>query len=306
MGRTIKEIVKKPSLLFMTLGHREFFNWINDRKYLEIAYRISTGLHLDLDNPQRYNEKIQWLKLYDRKPLYTKWVDKFEAKKLAADIIGNEHIIPTLGVWDKFDDINFDELPDQFVLKCTHDSGGIVICTDKKKLDVDAARKKINKSLKHNYYWGSREWPYKNLKPRIIAEQYMVDKKTGELPDYKFFAFDGDVKALFIATERQKVEEDTKFDFFDNNFNHLPIINGHPNAKLMPEKPETYELMISLAKKLSEGIPHVRVDLYEINGMVYFGEMTFSHWSGFCPFVPDEWDYKFGEWIRLPAINSSR
>ena len=300
MGKTIKEIIKKPSLLFLTGGHRELFNWMSDKKYLEIAYKICTGLELNLDNPNRYNEKIQWLKLYDRNPRYTKWVDKYEAKKLASEVVGEEYIIPTIGVWDTFDQIDFGLLPDKFVLKCTHDSGGIVICTDKSKLDIKKTRKKINKCLKHNFYWGQREWPYKDVKPRIIAEQYMIDRKTGELPDYKFFCFDGEVKALFIATERQKLGEDTKFDFFDSEFNHLPFTNGHPNAHTLPEKPENFELMKQLARKLSKDIPHVRVDLYEINGKVYFGELTFAHWSGLMPFEPEEWDYTFGSWINLP------
>ena len=263
-------------------------------------YKVKMGKRLDIENPQTYNEKLQWLKLYDRKPIYTLMVDKYEVKKYVANIIGEEYIIPTLGVWDRFDDIDFSRLPNQFVLKCTHDSGGLVICKDKSQFDISAAKKKINKCLKHNYYYFNREWPYKNVKPRIIAEQYMVDESGYELKDYKFFCFNGIPKAMFIATDRSDPNEDTKFDFFDMDFNHLPFTNGHPNAKHEIAKPSKFCDMKTLAARLSRDMPQIRVDLYNINGKIYFGELTFFHWSGMVPFVPEEWDYKFGEWLQLP------
>lgn len=299
MGHSVIDIIKKPSLLFLTFGHKGFFNWMDDEKYLKIAYKIRMGKELNLQHPKTYSEKLQWLKLYDRKTIYTDLVDKYQVKKIVANIIGENYIIPTLGVWDRAEDIDFDVLPDQFVLKCTHDSGGLVICKDKKKLDKATAVKKLNACLKHNFYYAQREWPYKNVKPRIIAEKYMEDNETHELRDYKFFAFDGRVKALFIASDRGSKEE-TKFDFFDENFNHLPFTNGHPNADIIPKKPQQFELMKELASKLSKKIPQVRVDFYEVNGKVYFGEITFFHWSGMTPFEPEEWDYKLGEWIELP------
>ena len=203
-------------------------------------------------------------------------------------------------MWDNFDDIDFDKLPDQFVLKCTHDSGGLVICRDKNKLDKDEAKKKIEKSLERNYYLSGREWPYKNVKRRIIAEKYMVDESGYELKDYKFFCFNGKVKSLFIARDRSKQGEETKFDFFDENFNHLPFTNGHPNSEQSYFKPGKFDEMKQLAEILSKEIPHVRVDFYNINGQIYFGELTFYHWSGMVPFVPEEWDYTFGNWIDLP------
>lgn len=300
MDKKIKGILKNPLKAIPSLGHRGFFNWMSDDTYLSMLYRIKMGKPLNLDAPQTYNEKIQWLKLYDRRPEYTMMVDKYAVKDYVEGIIGKEHIIPTLGVWDKFDEIDFEKLPNQFVLKCTHDSGGLVIVKDKSKLDITAARVNINHCLRHNYYWGLREWPYKDMKPRIIAEQYMVDESGTELKDYKFFCFDGEPKAMFIATDRSNPNEETKFDFFDMNFNHLPFTNGHPNATKTIEKPRGFEEMKELAAKLSKGIPHVRVDLYDINGHIYFGEMTFSHWSGFVPFVPSEWDTTFGRWIKLP------
>lgn len=254
---------------------------------------------LNLKNPKTFNEKLQWLKLYDRNPLYTTLVDKYEVKKYIVDKIGEEYVIPTIGVWDNFDDINFDTLPNQFVLKCTHDSGTIVICKDKTKFNIEEAREKINARMNFNYYYMWREWPYKDVKPRIIAEKYMEDDKTKELRDYKFFCFNGEVKALFIATERQKYGEEVKFDFFDTDFKHLPIRQGHPNAPIPPEKPQCFEEMKKLSAKLSENIPQVRVDFYEVDGKVYFGELTFSHFGGIVPFEPEEWDYKFGNYIKI-------
>ena len=296
----IKNYIHNPQILKRVIL-KQFAPLIkNDELFLKMKWRISDMQYpLNLENPKTYCEKLQWLKLYDRKPIYTTMVDKAEAKKYVASIIGEEYIIPTIAIWDSADEIDWNILPNQFVMKCTHDSGGIVICKDKSKLDKSEAYKIIKKGLKRRYFWQNREWPYKDVSPRIIVEEYMEDNKTRELRDYKYFCFDGVVKALFIASERQKQGEDTKFDFFDENYNHLPIINGHPNATLIPEKPLRFEDMKSLAAKLSKGMPHLRVDFYEMNGKIYFGELTFFHWSGMVPFEPVEWDYKFGEWITL-------
>lgn len=299
MARTIGKYINNPGLLFISLGHRGWWHWMSDERYLKVAYRLKMGRRLHLDPPVTFNEKIQWLKIHDRKPIYTTLVDKYLVKKWVADRIGEEYVIPTLGVWEHFNDIDFNTLPDQFVLKCTHNSGGVVICRNKAELNLKSAKKTIERDLSRNFYWGQREWPYKNVVPRIIAEQYLEDKETDSLIDYKFFAFDGDVKALFVATDRNSKKE-TKFDFYDANFHHLPIINGHPNARVEPAKPETFDRMKELAAILSKGIPQVRCDFYEVDGKVYFGEMTFSHYSGFVPFEPSEYDVIFGEWIHLP------
>lgn len=298
MNKTISKLWKNPLLLMVSLGHRGYFNWMSDRTYLRMVFFIKMGRWLNLYNPKTFNEKLQWIKLNDRNPEYTRMVDKFEAKKYVADRIGGDYIIPTIGVWNNAKDIDFNSLPNKFVLKCTHDSGGLVICKDKSKIDIEATVHKLNGCLKHNFFWAMREWPYKDVKPRIIAEQYMEDE-SGELRDYKFFCFDGEVKALFIATDRNNPKEETKFDFFDAEFNHLPFTNGHPNAQVLPQKPKCFEEMKQLASKLSLGITQVRVDFYEIKGRVYFGEMTFFHWSGLTPFVPEKWDYEFGSWIDL-------
>lgn len=282
---------------FLILSGQGFYDNMDDEAYLKRKYKACMGKEIHLDSPQTFNEKLQWLKLHDRKPEYTTMVDKYAVKMYVADIIGEKYIIPTLGVWNHFDEIDFDKLPNQFVLKCTHDSGGIVICKDKNKLDLKSAKKKIEKSLKQNYYWSGREWPYKDVKPRIIAEEYMIDESGYELKDYKFFCFNGEPKMMFIATDRGL---DTKFDFYDMEFNHLPFTNGHPNANKQIKKPKNYSTMLALSAKLSFGIPHVRVDFYNINGKIYFGELTFFHWSGLVPFEPEEWDYKLGSWLKLP------
>lgn len=272
---------------------------MSDKAYLKLRYNCIMGKKLNLDNPVTYNEKLQWLKLYDRKPEYAKMVDKYEAKKYVADIIGEEYIIPTLGIWDNVNDIDFDTLPNQFVLKCTHDSGGLVICKDKAELDIEETKNTLNHFLHRNFYSIHREWPYKNVKPRIIAEKYMEDESGYELKDYKFFCFNGKVNAMFIATDRN-AETETCFDFFDCNFNHMPVINGHPNTKKEIKKPLGFEKMIELAEKLSSGIPQVRIDFYDINGNIYFGEITFFHWSGLKKFEPEKYDKIFGDWITLP------
>lgn len=307
MDSKIIEAIKSPWKIFLHISRPleqiGFFDKWSDEKWIKVRYWLRNGKYPDLENPKTYNEKLQWIKLHDRNPLYTILVDKYEVKKYVQEKISRDYVIPVLGIWDSFDEIDFSKLPNQFVLKCTHDSGGIVICKDKSKFDKSTAKGKIEKSLRTNYYLRSgREWPYKNVNPRIMAETYMEDSKTKELRDYKFFAFDGDVKVLYIASERQNPNEETRFDFYDMDFNHLDIVWGHPNSKKSIEKPEKFELMCHLASELSKGIPHVRVDFYEVDRKVYFGEFTFFTYSGMTPFIPDKWDRVFGEWIKLPQV----
>lgn len=277
-----------------------FTKIIPDKLYLKMLYYKHFGRFPDLKNPKTFNEKLQWLKLYDRNPKYIEMVDKHLVKKYIAEKIGEEYVIPTLGVWNDPDDIDFDSLPDQFVLKWNHDSGSIVICKDKSKLDRKAAIQKLQRGKKFSGFWYGREWPYKGVEKKIIAEKYMVDSHTEELRDYKFFCFGGEPRALFVATDRQKAGEEVKFDFFDMEYNHIDVRNGHDNANVPPEKPKCFEEMKELCKKLSEGIPHVRVDFYEVDGKVYFGELTFYHFSGMVKYEPEEWDVTFGNWIELP------
>lgn len=298
MSKGLKDFMKNPGLIFISLGHRGWFRWMDDETYLKIAYRIKMGKKLNLNPPVTFNEKLQWLKIHDRQPEYTTMVDKYEAKKWIAERVGETYIIPTLGVWNHFDEIDFDKLPNQFVLKCTHDSGGLVICRDKSKLDKDAARNKIETCLKHNFFWGQREWPYKNVKPRIIAEKYMEDSLTNELRDYKFYAFRGIVKALFIASNRQA--DETVADYFDMDFKHFNFMWGYPNSKEMQEKPVNFDEMVKITEKITKDIPEARVDFYEVDGKTYFGEITFSDGSGMQRFNPESWDETFGKWIKLP------
>lgn len=270
-----------------------------DTIYLKLMYKYRIGKKLNLKNPKTFNEKLQWLKLYNRNPAYVQMVDKYEAKKYVASIIGEEYIIPTLGVWDKFDDIDFTILPNKFVLKCTHDSGGVVICKEKNNFNIEEARKKINKHMKINYYYHSREWPYKNVKPRIIAEQYMKDENNEELLDFKFMCFNGIVKMSFVCSNR-KSKDGLNVDFYDLNWNKMPFQRHYQNSKNEIKKPKNYELMIELAEKLSKEIPFVRADFYEINGKVYFGELTFFPGAGLEEFTPELWDEKIGDMLVLP------
>lgn len=298
----IKKIIDNPMLIVAKMGFDGLLNWMNDEKYLKVMYYALMNKKLDIDKPHTYTEKLQWLKVHDRRPIYSILVDKYEVKRYVGDVIGKQYVIPTLGVWDSFDEIEFDKLPNQFVLKCTHDSGGVFIVKDKEKLDKRQLKKKIDKCMKRNFFWWGREWPYKDVKPRIIAEKYLEDLSSYDLKDYKFFTFNGIPKIMFVATDRQAREE-TKFDFFDMNFSHLDIINGHPNAEVNITKPESFEMMKQLSEKLSAGIPQCRVDFYDVNGKVYFGEITFFHWSGFVPFEPERWDEIIGNWIKLPRDN---
>lgn len=294
----ILNYIKNPLLIIPFLGYRGFFHWMKDETYLKLVFRCKMGCWPDLKNPKTFNEKLQWMKLHDRNPLYTKLVDKYEVKKIVAGVIGEKYIIPTLGVWDKFDDIDFAKLPEQFVLKCTHDSGGLVICKDKSKLDIPAAKKKIEKCLKANYFWGFREWPYKDVVPRIIAEEYKVDESGTELKDYKIFCLNGEPEFLFVATDRGIGK--TKFDFFDKEFNHLPFKQHYPNnTEKKIHKPEGLPIMFELAKALTKDFALCRADFYDINGKVYFGELTFSHFSGLEPFEPAEWDIELGKKVKI-------
>lgn len=288
------------------LFHRLSFLIPNDAFYLRIFYWLAMGEKLPLDNPKTFNEKLQWLKLYNRKPEYTMMVDKVAVKDYVAQLIGHEYIIPNLGVWDNAREIEWDKLPDQFVLKTNHDSGnngvivvknGAILKHDKKSQQQIIRR--LNKSLRKDSYLKSREWPYKMVKHKVFAEQYMEDKQYGELRDYKFFCFDGVVRALYVASERQTAKDGVKFDYFDANFIPLEISQGHGHNRNI-EKPQSFELMKELASTLSKGIPHVRVDFYEVNGYPYFGEYTFFHLGGTGSFKPIEWDRIFGDWITLP------
>lgn len=294
----VKKYLKKPELLLYYLGMNGWFHRMPDETYLKMMYWAHFGKKLNLEDPQNFTEKLQWLKLHDRKPEYADMVDKCEVKNYVADRIGPEHIIPTLGVWDRFEDIDFNSLPDQFVLKCTHDSGGLVIVTDKQKLDIPSARKKLEKSLKRNYFYTGREWPYKNVKPRIIAEQYLSE--LNGLRDYKFYCFSGKMKLLLVVQGRGT--PNPTGDHFDENGNPLDLISGSfLRSACPPELPATFEKMKRIAETLSAGMTHLRVDLYEVDGKIYFGELTFFDGSGFDRLQPEGWEQKLGDMLVLPV-----
>lgn len=301
---TLFRIIKKPSLfsgmVFQKLVSKEKLHWMSDKSFLKLRYKYLVGKRLNLKNPRTFNEKLQWLKLYDRNPEYCKLVDKYEVKKIISDTIGEEYVIPTLGVWDHFEDIDFNSLPDRFALKCTHDSGSVVLCHDKNTFDIEAARKKITAKLKVNPFWHGREWPYKDLNPRIIAEQYMRCENGEELIDYKFFCFGGEPEFVYVSQGLSN-HAAASLSYLWMDWTRAPFYRGDfPQFDKLPDKPKTYDKMVELAKILSKDCPFARVDFYEINGKLYFGEITFYPGSGFTVYSPDGWDEKIGEWLNLP------
>jgi len=294
----LQKYITNPTLVLQALLIR--FNFcFSDRLYLSILYRLKLGRKLNLKNPKRFTEKLQWLKLYDRNPLYSELVDKEKVKSYIAKRIGLEYVIPTIGSWDSFHDIDFESLPNQFVLKTTNGGGGtnVVICRDKKHLDIDKAKRTIEKSLRQDIYKNLREWPYKNVSHRIICEEYKEDD-SGELRDYKFYCFNGVPKVMLLASNRYTAHN---FNYFDMSFNKLPItsVAGRQSDEEL-KKPVNFEEMKSIASILSKGIPHVRVDLYSCKESVYFGEMTFFDSSGFDNMSSDQIDLEWGNWIQLP------
>ena len=295
----IKKVINHPEKIFQALVYERFTNIIPDPAFLRMAYFAFIGKRLNLDNPQTFNEKLQWLKLYNRRPEYTMMVDKYLVRDYIAKTIGEEYLIPLLGVWDDPDEIDFEALPNQFVLKCNHNSGlGMCICKDKSKLDIKKVREELRRGLKQDYYLTSREWPYKNVPRKIICEQYM-DDGSGELKDYKFMCFDGAVKCSFVCSDRFNTNG-LRVTFFDKDWKVMPFERHYPKAEDPIERPQSYDEMIILAEKLSGGIPFVRADFYEISSRPFFGELTFFPGSGYEEFTPEEWDAKLGRWIILP------
>jgi len=274
-----------------------------DALYLKQQYGRKMGRKLNLKTPILYSEKVQWLKLYDRQPEYPALVDKYEVRKYIAQTIGEEYLIPNYGVWDDFDEIPFHALPDRFVLKCTHDCGSVLICRDKSRLDLAQARKHFRKHLAVNCYWQRKEWVYKNIKPRIIAEELMSDESGVQLKDYKIYCFNGEPKIVNIIYDRFVGEGGAKEYFYSPQWEYQPISScGHPNnPNVKIEKPECLEQLLNLSRILSVGKIHVRVDFYIAVNKIYFGELTFYSCAGYERFDPPEWDKTFGDWMTLPA-----
>ena len=300
--RIIDTIKANPYVIIFWLMKYSGISYFSDYVFLKTTWRLHMGYPLNLKAPQSFNEKLQWIKLYDRNPLYTTMVDKYLAKKYVKGIIGEEYIIPTIGIWDNLGDINVEALPQKFVLKCTHDSGSIVICRDKRNFSFKEAKRKLSIGLNTNYYRLTREWPYKNVKRRIIAEQFLEELSSDDLIDYKFFCFNGVPIYCQVIKDRNKAET---IDFFDMEWKHQDFIGLGLNPDVLKyskddiEKPKNFETMILLSKKLSRNIPFVRVDFYNLDGKIYFGELTFFPTNGMGRFYPLIWNNKIGNLLEL-------
>jgi hypothetical protein len=303
MHKRIIRAVKNPRLVAIKIMRSSFFNRIPDNIYLKIQYKLHIGKSIDFKNPKTFNEKLQWLKLYDRKPEYTRYVDKYEVRPYISQTIGEEYLIPLLGVYNSVDEIDFDKLPNQFVLKCTHGSHCNIICTNKDELDIEEAKKKLSRWMKKSWFWFGREWPYRNLKPRIICEKFLEDETSNGLIDYKFMCFNGQAKCIFVCSNRNSATG-TNIDIYDMDWELIPCereINTASNSII--SKPTNFDLMVKYAEILAKNIPFVRVDFYEVEKKLYFGEITFFPAAGFERFVPDSYDDLFGSWISLNEVS---
>ncbi len=296
--------IKYPQKLLKVFIKSNFSKILSDELFLKLVYFVKFNKKLDLKNPKTFNEKLQWLKLHDRRPLYTVMVDKYDVKEYVADKIGEEYIIPTLGVWNNPDDIDFNKLPNKFVLKCTHNSGGLVICKDKKTLDIKSVKAKFKKALEYEYFYLSREWPYKNVQPRIIAEKYIENgEKIGEsdaLIVYKVMCFNGNPKIIQVI-QGDKTQNET-IDYFDVDWNLLELKQNYENSSIHLEKPTNLNEMLSLTKKLAGKKPFIRVDWYISKGKLKFSEFTFYSDAGFAKFEPESWDETLGSYINLEKV----
>lgn len=294
----LKKIFVNPSDLFVYLGTKGYLNWLPDEKYLKVIYFSYLKEPLNLKNPKRFSEKLQWLKIQDKNKELTKFVDKYEVRKIIAEKLGEEYLIPMIGQYSSVDDINWEALPSKFVLKATHGCGSNIICKDKSKLDTDFAVKKLNGWMNKNWYWYGREWSYKNIKPRIICEEFMEEKNDAALTDYKFYCFSGEVKYCQVIRDRGQNET---IDFYDIEWNNLPFngLRNLPRTTKKYKKPEKYEEMIRLAQILCKEFIFVRMDFYLIKNNIYFGEYTFYPTSGFGKFYPDEWNQIIGDMVHL-------
>lgn len=300
--RILDRIIKDPYVLVFWFFKYSGLSYISDYIFLKTHWHLHMGYKLNLKKPRSFSEKLQWIKLYDRNPIYSLFVDKYEVKQYVNSVLGSGYTIDTIGLWNNPQEINFDNLPNKFVLKCTHDSGSIVICKDKRNFDKKAAIQKLNEALKRNYYRLTREWPYKNVRPRIIAEPFLSELSSTDLIDYKFFCFNGRAKYCQVIKDRSTKES---IDFFDMNWNRQEFIGLNPSVSLHSiapiEKPKNFDKMVSFANLLSRDIPFVRVDFYNLNGKIYFGELTFFPANGMGQFTPEEWNLRIGDMLNLPV-----
>ena len=283
----IKRIAKFPTRI------------LSDKGYVFLDYIRNLHSIPNLKQPKNFNEKLQYIKLYDHNPKYTKMVDKLAMREIIKEKIGEGYTVPVLGIWNSFEEIDFNTLPDRFVLKCNHDSGSYIICPNKELLDLDKAKKKISIALKHNYYYQNREWIYKDIKPQVFAEQFLKDNETDFLWDYKFFCFHGEPRIMYVE---QEAADNKTAAFFDMDKNFLDLEMDDPRPSLPPELPACFDRMKDISTVLSEGIPFLRVDFFVIKGKIYVGEMTFFHDGGFGKIRQKEWNLRMGSWIDLSGI----
>lgn len=296
-----------PVAIFNNLARTGIFDRMNDAEFLRLSFRLNTGQSLDLSNPRTFNEKLQWLKIHDRNPMYTQLVDKFRVKDWVRTRLGEQYIVPTFGCWAEVEDVDISSLPEKFVLKTNDDSGVVVVCSDKENFDLGEAKKRLKRSRKKNLYYRTREWPYKNVQPCVLAEQLLEAPcdsvaenpggPQGDLVDYKFMCFSGKVQCIFTCSNR--ASGDLRVDFFDREWDPLPFTRRFPRAEKLPSPPKTLLEMIWAAESLAVDLPFVRVDFYEVEGRCYFGEMTFYPGSGYEKFEPNEWDTILGNWLDL-------
>lgn len=299
MGK-IKTFLQNPQYFITSPASKGWLDWMPDSLYLKLLYRATMGTKCNLKHPVTYNEKLQWLKLHDRKPEYADMVDKYEVRKMIEKTVGSEYLIPCYGVYESFDAIDFHKLPEQFVLKCTHDSGSVIICKDKVKFDIADAKQSLDDAMKRNYYSTYREWPYKYVKPRIIAEKYMVDESGDDLKDYKVMCFNGVAKVIEVHENRFADGKEHTQTFYDRNWNKLHIYQeGLMYVREERPAPLQLEKLLELSEKLAKDMYHARVDWYIINDKIYFGEITFFDGSGFEMFPNQEDDVYLGSLLEL-------
>lgn len=288
MLKKIIKAIKNPKYTFYYIKYKKDFRKMDDEKYLKLLFKFRLGYKLNLDNPRTFNEKLQWLKLYDRNPEYTKMVDKYEVRKYISKTIGEEYLIPLYGVYDKYDDIDFSKLPNQFVIKPNHTSGNVFICKDKTSIDYQQLKITVDNWMKREYYWDHREWPYKNIIPKLLVEKYMEDNIAGELIDYKLYCFNGKCEYVMACFDRYK--DGVKFFYYDKDWNkkkEFSVDGTKYGESILLPKPQNLDKMFKISKQLSKGIPFVRIDLYEVNGALFFGEFTFFPSAGFDNTRPD-------------------
>lgn len=300
MLQKLKRFLTDPLIRFGYLSRLGFYNGLSDEAFILRKGKLFLGYTPDLTVPRSFNEKLNYLKLHDKNPLYVRLADKYEVKKYIAETIGPEYVVPTLMVWEDVKEIDWDALPKSFALKCTHDSGGVVLCRDKSRLDREAAVRKLMRSLKFNYYYDSREWPYKDLKPRIIAEEFLPGEEGGAPRDIKLYVFNGKVRSLLICSNRGVKGKELSFNYYDENLKPLEVsCNGAPYVWPAPTPPAQFSRMKGLAERLAKGMPQVRVDMYDIKGHIYVGELTLFDGGGFQPFEPQSFDYELGAMLEV-------